>query len=116
MVNGDLTPLPGEPQAATDEPQGPARASSRAAAIRYISMNTTVKPFDDINVRKAVNAGFDRNALRLTRGGPLIGDIATHYLPAGIAGFEEAGGMKGTGVDFLSQGRQAATWSWPPST
>ena len=65
-------------------------------------MNTTVKPFDDINVRKAVSAGFDRNALLLTRGGKLVGDMATHYLPPGIAGFEEAGGAKGTGVDFLS--------------
>jgi len=45
---------------------------------------------------------MDRNALRLTRGGPTIGDIATHFLPPGTAGFEEAGGMKGTGVDFLS--------------
>ena len=65
-------------------------------------MNTTVPPFDNLDVRKAVNAGFDRNALRLARGGPLIGDIATHYLPPAIAGFDEAGGMKGTGVDFLS--------------
>ena len=46
-------------------------------------MNTTVKPFDDINVRKAVIAGLDRNALRLTRGGELLGDIATHFLAAG---------------------------------
>jgi peptide/nickel transport system substrate-binding protein len=36
---------------------------------RWISMNTTVKPFDNLNVRKAVLAGFDRDALRLTRGG-----------------------------------------------
>ncbi len=69
---------------------------------RWVSMNTTIKPFDDINVRKAVIAGMDRNALRLTRGGELIGDIATHFLPPGMAGFEEAGGMEGTGVDFIS--------------
>ena len=47
-------------------------------------MNTTIKPFDDINVRKAVIAGFDRNALLLTRGGKLVGDMATHFLPPGI--------------------------------
>jgi peptide/nickel transport system substrate-binding protein len=70
---------------------------------RWISMNTTVKPFDDINVRKAVAAGMDRDALRLTRGGALLGDIATHYLPPNMAGFEEAGGMEGTGVDYLSK-------------
>jgi peptide/nickel transport system substrate-binding protein len=50
-----------------------------------------------------VIAGFDRNALILTRGGKLVGDVATHILPPGMAGFEEAGGMKGTGVDFVSE-------------
>jgi peptide/nickel transport system substrate-binding protein len=45
---------------------------------------------------------MDRNALRLARGGPAIGTIATHWLPPGIGGFEEAGGEKGPGVDFLS--------------
>ena len=32
-------------------------------------MNTKVKPFDNINVRKAIIAASNRNALRLTRGG-----------------------------------------------
>ena len=48
-----------------------------------VSMNTAIKPFDDINVRKAVIAAFDRTAMRLTRGGALVGDIATHFLPPG---------------------------------
>ena len=48
-------------------------------------MNTTIKPFDDINVRKAVIAGFDRNALLLTRGGKLVGDIADALPPAGAS-------------------------------
>jgi peptide/nickel transport system substrate-binding protein len=52
-------------------------------------------------VRKAVSAAFDRNAMRLTRGGPLIGDIATHYIMPGKPGFDEAGGMNGPGFDFL---------------
>jgi len=66
---------------------------------RWISLNTTVKPFDNINVRRAVSAAIDRNALRLTRGGQTLGPIATHYLPPGIAGFEQAGGTAGT-FDF----------------
>ena len=69
---------------------------------RWVAMNTTIKPFDDINVRKAVIAGFDRNAMRLSRGGPLIGGMATHFLSPTIAGFEEAGGKKGTGDDFIN--------------
>ena len=51
--------------------------------MRYVSMNTTIKPFDNLNVRKAVVAGSDRNALRLTRGGAVVGDLATHFLPPG---------------------------------
>jgi peptide/nickel transport system substrate-binding protein len=69
---------------------------------RWIAMNMTIAPFNDLNVRKAVAAGFDRDALRLTRGGAVIGDIATHYIPPGLRGFEEAGGLKGPGDDFMS--------------
>ena len=102
MINGDFSPLPENLKDALTEPSKDQIVLKPSGGGRWISMNTTVKPFDDDNVRKAVSAGFDRNALLLTRGGKLVGDIATHYLPPGIAGFEEAGGNKGTGVDFLS--------------
>jgi peptide/nickel transport system substrate-binding protein len=69
---------------------------------RYISLNTTVKPLDNVNVRRAISAVIDRTALRQTRGGPTLGTPATHFLPPGIAGFEEAGGTKGPGFDFAS--------------
>jgi peptide/nickel transport system substrate-binding protein len=69
---------------------------------RWIALNMTMKPFDDVNVRKAVVAGFDREALRLTRGGAVIGDISTHYIPPGLLGFDEAGGLDGPGYDFMS--------------
>jgi peptide/nickel transport system substrate-binding protein len=69
---------------------------------RWISLNTTVKPFDDPNVRKAISAGFDRDALRKTRGGEVVGDIPTHYIPPGMNGFEQAGGLEGPGIDFMS--------------
>ncbi len=69
---------------------------------RYISLNTTVKPLDDVNVRRAISAVIDRTALRQTRGGSTLGTTATHFLPPGIAGFEAAGGNKGPGFDFTS--------------
>jgi peptide/nickel transport system substrate-binding protein len=69
--------------------------------IRFVSLNTTVKPFDNVNVRRAVAAAIDRNALRLTRGGPALGPIATHYVGPGVPGYEEGGGAKGT-FDFMS--------------
>jgi peptide/nickel transport system substrate-binding protein len=69
--------------------------------FRYISMNTTIKPFDNINVRKAVIAGMDKNALRLAFGGPAIGAIPTHFLSPGIDGFDQGGGMNGPNLDFM---------------
>jgi peptide/nickel transport system substrate-binding protein len=56
-----------------------------------------------VDVRRAVVAGFDREAMRLARGGELIGDIPTHMIPPGVPGFEEAGGFDGFGLDFMSR-------------
>jgi peptide/nickel transport system substrate-binding protein len=71
--------------------------------FRYIALKNTTKPFDDINVRKALSAAFDRDALRKAFGGPLVGDIPTHWIPPGQPGFDEAGGEAGPGVDFLAK-------------
>jgi peptide/nickel transport system substrate-binding protein len=102
MINGDFAPLPENLKDAYDNRKEQLKLVPSGGG-RWVSMNMTVKPFDDINVRKAVAAGMDRDALRLTRGGALLGDIATHYLPPNMAGFEDAGGMEGTGVDYLSK-------------
>jgi len=73
-----------------------------SGGTRWIAMNTTVKPFDNLNVRKAIIAVFDRNALLLTRGGKTVGDLANGYLPPGIPGFDEAGGLnQNTNLDFM---------------
>jgi peptide/nickel transport system substrate-binding protein len=69
---------------------------------RYIALNTTMPPFNNANLRKAVYAATDKRALQLTRGGPLVGDIATHYISPGVPGFEQAGGFKGPKADFNS--------------
>jgi peptide/nickel transport system substrate-binding protein len=69
---------------------------------RYIALNSRVKPLDDVNVRRALSAAVDRTALRQTRGGPAVGTIATHIIPPGVSGFDEAGGEKGPGFDFVS--------------
>jgi peptide/nickel transport system substrate-binding protein len=78
---------------------------------RWFPLNTTVKPFDDLNVRKAVLAGFDREAARQARGGAFAGQLPTHFLAPGIAGFAEAGGEAGPGADFLSHPRGDAKLS-----
>src|SRR3954452_10028606 len=72
---------------------------------RYSPLNTTIKPLDNVNVRRAIVAAFDRDAALKARGGKFTGDIPTHFLPPGIPGFEEAGGLKGPGFDFLKNPR-----------
>ena len=69
---------------------------------RYIAVRTDRPPFDNADVRKALTAAFDRNALRQAFGGPITGDIPTHWIPPGQPGFEEAGGAEGPGVDFMA--------------
>jgi peptide/nickel transport system substrate-binding protein len=76
-----------------------------SGGYRWLPLNTTIKPLDNINVRKAIIAAFDREAIRKVRGGRFIGDVATHFLPPGIPGFEQAGGLQGPGYDFLKNPR-----------
>jgi len=74
-----------------------------SGGFRFVSFDTKTAPFDDINVRKAVVAGFNRDQLRLARGGAAIGPIANHFLPPGIPGHEEAGGLNAPpGLDFMA--------------
>jgi peptide/nickel transport system substrate-binding protein len=74
-----------------------------SGGTRYIAFDSKVKPFDNVNVRKAIIAASNRDALRLTRGGKILGDIATGWIPPGIPGFEEAGGLKqNTDLDYLA--------------
>jgi peptide/nickel transport system substrate-binding protein len=103
QVNGDFS---SEPQtlklSATKYPDQLALTPS--GGNRYVALNTSKPPFDDINVRKAVVAGSDREALRATRGGPLTGPVATHFIPPDLLGFEEAGGLagpQGSEFDFV---------------
>jgi peptide/nickel transport system substrate-binding protein len=54
--------------------------------VRYIFLNATIEPFDNLQVRQAVNYAIDRANLKRLQGGPVTGDIATSILPPGIGG------------------------------
>src|SRR5262249_5902056 len=74
-----------------------------SGGTRYIAFDTKVKPFDNIDIRKAIIASSNRDALRLTRGGEVLGGSATGWIPPGIPGFEEAGGLKqNMDLDYLA--------------
>jgi peptide/nickel transport system substrate-binding protein len=99
LVNGDTPSAPVVKLGVTKHKD---QISFTALGNRYIAMNTSIPPFDNVNLRKAVVAATNRKALQLTRGGPVAGDIATHILAPTGPGFEAAGGMKGPDLDFLA--------------
>jgi peptide/nickel transport system substrate-binding protein len=74
-----------------------------AGGVLYVALNTTVKPFDNVNVRKAIIASSDREALRLTSGGKVSGGLAGGWIPPGLPGYDEAGGPKqDDDLDYLA--------------
>jgi peptide/nickel transport system substrate-binding protein len=100
QVNGDFsTPPTSLKEAATKYPDQLTLTPS--GGNRYITFNTTEKPFDNIDVRKAVIAASNRTDLRNTRGGELVGPVATHFIPPNFPGFEEAGGVEGPDLDYI---------------
>lgn len=102
MITGDIT-APGEVIKEASQRYREQLELPLAGGFRYVAFDTTKPPFDDPNVRKAAVAGMDRTALRQARGGPAIGDVATHFIPPNFPGFEQSGGKAGTGVDFLAR-------------
>jgi len=102
MITGDIT-VPGEVVKEASQRYKDQLELPLAGGYRYVAFDTTKPPFDDPNVRKATTAGMDRVALRQARGGPAIGDVATHWIPPNFPGFEQSGGKAGTGVDFLAR-------------
>jgi len=70
------------------------------AGDRYVAINNSYGPFKNANLRKALWAATDREALNRLRGGKTVADLMTHYLWNGISGFEEAGGFPGPQLDF----------------
>lgn len=58
--------------------------------LRYVAINTTQKPFDNVDCRKAVLYAADHTALQTSYGGPTSGDIATTLIPPSVLGYEKA--------------------------
>jgi peptide/nickel transport system substrate-binding protein len=98
----DLAPTPDFLKANLNGPKKDQMVPSPyTGRTRWVALNTKKKPFDNINVRKAVFAGLDRQAMELAFGGTAIGQVATHIIPPGVAGFDQAGGKAGPGFDFI---------------
>jgi peptide/nickel transport system substrate-binding protein len=102
LVNGDFTTPPSAIKQAVQSGEEGQLTLTASGGNRYVALNTSRPPFDDVNVRKAVVANSNRTDLRNTRGGELTGPVASHYLPPDFPGFEEAGGLEGPDLDFMA--------------
>jgi peptide/nickel transport system substrate-binding protein len=94
-VNGDTPPPPAELRTIMASSQKSQLYFTPTGGSRYIALNTRKAPFNKLDVRKAVAYVLDRNAMRLTRGGPVDGRIATHFIDPSFKnkGFTQAGGF-----------------------
>jgi peptide/nickel transport system substrate-binding protein len=73
---------------------------SPGAGDHYIAVNNKQGPFSNVNVRKALWAALDREAMDKARGGELVTNVMTHFIYPEIPGFEAAGGLKGPQADY----------------
>jgi peptide/nickel transport system substrate-binding protein len=58
--------------------------------LRYVGINTQVKPFDNVHCRMAILYAADHEALQSAYGGPTSGDIATTAIPPTDTGYVKA--------------------------
>jgi len=73
-----------------------------SGGAHWDSFNTTKAPLDNLNIRKAIIANADRDAIRAVGGGAATGPIAQSFIPPGIPGHDESGGVKGfTDLDWM---------------
>jgi peptide/nickel transport system substrate-binding protein len=70
-------------------------------ATQYVALNPIVSPFDRLDVRKAAIAAIDRQEL-LDAVRDQGGLLASHWLPPGTPGHDEAGGAEGPRYDWLA--------------
>ena len=70
------------------------------AGDQYVALNNHDGPFTNVDLRKAVWAALDRQAIVNARGGSLLAQPMTHFIYPGVSGFEQAGGDAGPQVDY----------------
>lgn len=66
----------------------------------YVALDNHHGLFTNVNVRRAVWANLNREAIVKERGGPLVAQPATHFIYPGNDGFDQAGGYPGPQVPW----------------
>ncbi len=65
-----------------------------------MGLDNAAGPFTNENLRKALWAALDREAIVQARGGPSFAQPMTHFIYPGVDGFDEAGGYAGPASDY----------------
>ncbi|MEV7088062.1 ABC transporter substrate-binding protein [Streptomyces sp. NPDC093085] len=60
-----------------------------AGALQYLAMNVNVKPFDNIECRKAVQYAVDKSGVVDAVGGSVKGEPASTMIPPSVAGYKK---------------------------
>ncbi|HEX2145436.1 MAG TPA: ABC transporter substrate-binding protein [Glycomyces sp.] len=60
-----------------------------AMCVTYMGMNTTKAPFDQLEVRQAINYAIDRKSLQTASGGTQFADITTTIIPTEVNGHKD---------------------------
>jgi len=66
----------------------------------YMALDNQHGPFKDVNIRRAVWAAVNRDAIVRVLGGTLTASPMTHFIYPGVAGYQEAGGAAGPQVPW----------------
>ncbi|WP_026930862.1 ABC transporter substrate-binding protein [Glycomyces tenuis] len=85
--------------------------TSPAYCTTYMSMNMTKAPFDQLEVRQAINWAIDRTSIQTASGGNQLADPATTIIPEAVNGHkdfdlypsEDHGGDPAKALELLSQ-------------
>jgi peptide/nickel transport system substrate-binding protein len=75
----------------------------------YMALDNAAGPTRNVNVRRAVWAALDREAIVAARGGPLLAAPMTHFIYPGVIGYAQAGGAAGPEVDYNAHARGSLT-------
>jgi peptide/nickel transport system substrate-binding protein len=70
------------------------------AAVYYVALNNRRGPFSNVDVRKAVWAALDRDAMLKANGGAVAAALGTHFIYPGTEGYDAAGGDAGPAVAY----------------
>ncbi|MGW7573175.1 ABC transporter substrate-binding protein [Streptomyces sp. NPDC054765] len=76
-------------QLLTDSKEKGNTDNSLGQRLVYTALNTKVKPFDNVECRKAVEYAIDKKAAQTALGGPIRGDIASTVLPTDLDGYQK---------------------------